>query len=81
MTSISVSALRGKLSEVLGRVRFAHERVLVSSHGKNVGAIVSIEDLNLLREIEDRGDILMGLRALETGTFTPLDEVEAELGL
>ena len=81
MTSISVSALRGKLSDVFGRVRFAHERVVVSCHGKNVGAIVSIEDLDLLREIEDRGDILMGLRALETGTFTPLDEVEAELGL
>jgi len=62
-------------------VRFAHERVLVSSHGKNVGAIVSIEDLDLLREIEDRVDIMAGLRALETGTFTPLGEVEAELGL
>ena len=64
MTKIGVSDARDHLSEVVDRARYTHERVVLTKRGKDVGAIVSIEDLKLLEILEDQLDIDMARKAL-----------------
>ena len=64
MTKIGVSDARDHLSEVVDRARYTHERVVLTKRGKDVGAIVSIEDLKLLEMLEDQIDIDMARKAL-----------------
>ena len=64
MIKIGVSDARDHLSEVVDRARYTHERVVLTKRGKEVGAIVSIEDLKLLEMLEDQIDIDMARKAL-----------------
>jgi len=82
-TKISISDARDHLSEVVDRARYAHERVVLTKRGKDVCAIVSIEDLKLLEALEDQLDIDMARQALaEAGEETiPLQRLIEKLGL
>jgi len=53
MTVISVSELKNTLSEALNRVAFDRERIIVASRGRPKAAVISIEDLRRLEELED----------------------------
>lgn len=83
MTKIGVSDARDHLSEVVDRARYTHERVVLTKRGKDVGAIVSIEDLKLLEMLEDQLDIDMARKALaEAGEERiPLQSLREKLGL
>ena len=64
MPSASVSEIRENFAEIAGRVQFAHERIALVKHGKTVGALVPVEDAEMLEAIEDRLDVLDALDAL-----------------
>ena len=64
MPSASVSDVRENFAEIVGRVQFAHERIALVKHGKTVGALVPVEDAEMLEAIEDRLDVLDALDAL-----------------
>lgn len=50
MTRMSASEAKDGFAETLNRVAYSNERVLVERHGKDVAAIISIEDLRLFPE-------------------------------
>jgi prevent-host-death family protein len=52
METVSVVEARRMLSELLGRVAYARERVVVERKGKPMAALVSIEDLRRLEALE-----------------------------
>ena len=82
MTSIGVTRLRDSIPEVVERVRHDGERIIVERHGKPVLAIVSVDDLALLRKLEDLEDALEADEAeAEPGPDIPLDEMKRRLGL
>ncbi len=83
MTKIGVSDARDRLSEVVDRARYTHERVVLTKRGKDVGAIVSIEDLKLLEALEDQLDVDMARRAIaEAGEERiPYQSLREKLGL
>ena len=83
MTKIAVSDARDHLSEVVGRARYTHERFVLTKRGKDVGAIVSIEDLKLLEALEDQIDIDMARQAIaEAGEERiPYQSLREKLGL
>lgn len=64
MTSASLSEVRENFAEIAGRVQFAHERIALTKHGKTIGALVPVEDAELLEAIEDRLDVLDALDAM-----------------
>jgi prevent-host-death family protein len=56
MTRLSTSQLREELSEALNRVAYKGERIVLRRHGKDVAALVPMDDLARLEEMEDRAD-------------------------
>ncbi len=63
MSRIGVTRLRSALSGVVNRVQYGRERVVLEREGKPVVALVSVEDLELLQELEGRLDDLDADRA------------------
>lgn len=56
-TNIPFSDARSDLTQIVNHVAFAHERFVLTRNGKEIAAIISIEDLNLLEELEDSMDL------------------------
>ncbi len=83
MTKIGVSEARDHLSEVVDRARYTQERVVLTKRGREVGAIISMDDLKLLEMLEDQLDIKAARQALEEsqGERVSYDEVRKKLGL
>jgi prevent-host-death family protein len=87
MTRLNVSKAREEFPEVVNRAAYGKERIIVSRRGKDLAAVVPIEDLRLLerlfREEMDRLDLEDARAALkeaeEKGTL-PLRELMRELG-
>ena len=84
--TFSTVQARDQFSEVLNRAAFGKERVVLTRRGKPLVAIVPIEDLALLEELEDQQDaedFRIALAAWEAGdqTTIPLDQVVRELGI
>ena len=82
--AISTVKAREQLSTVINRAAFGKERVVLTRRGKEVAAVVPIEDVKLLEELEDRIDLEEARAALaETkskGTI-PWEKIKADLGL
>ncbi len=80
LSAVSLGDLRKDLGEVVNRATFAGERTAVTRHGKTVAAIVSLEDLELLNELERRADLeaLRQARREDEGTRIPFDDFLTE---
>lgn len=82
MERINASQAREDLADLLNRVAYAGERVVLHRRGKNVAALVSMEDLEMLEAMEERQDNLAADAALaEGGQPLPWERVKADLGL
>lgn len=81
MTRLATSAVRDSLGDTLNRVAYRGERILLERHGKAVAALVSVEDLALLEDLEDRADLEEARRALKDPTRIPYEEVRRKAGL
>ncbi len=57
MIDLSIGDARERLSELVNRVAYGHERIMLSRHGKNIAVVIPLEDLILLEEIEDQFDL------------------------
>lgn len=78
---ISVTKVKENLSEIMGEVRYGHKRIKLTSNGKNIGAIIPLEDLELLEAIEDKIDIELAEKAEKDGPYYSLDQILEENGL
>jgi prevent-host-death family protein len=61
---ITISKAREDFAETLNRVAYRGERIILHRREKDVVAIIPIEDLALLEELEDRLDIEAAREAL-----------------
>jgi prevent-host-death family protein len=87
MTRLNVSRAREEFPDVINRAAYGNERTILSRRGKDLAAVIPIDDLRLLerlaQEEADRQDIADARAALkeakEKGTV-PLRELIRELG-
>jgi prevent-host-death family protein len=84
MTHIAASKVRRDLSDTLNRVAYGRQRVVLERRGKEIAAVIPIEDLRLLEALEDRIDLADARAALaeakKKGTKS-LDAIMKELSL
>ena len=83
MSKIAVIDARKDLAEILNRAAYGKERVVLTRRGKDVAAIVPMDDLAILEAIEDHMDLAESEKILERvkrdseETFS-LEEVKAK---
>jgi len=84
MAAVSTVAARNEFSTVLNRAAFGKERVILARRGKAIAAIVPMDDVMLLRALEDRADLADAIaaerEALEKGSIS-LADLKRDLAL
>lgn len=84
VTKLTVGQVRDQFSDTLNQVAYRGDRIIIERRGKDVAAVVPIEDLELLQLLEDRIDLEAARNALAEvaadGTVS-WDEMKEELGL
>jgi prevent-host-death family protein len=70
---ISISKARDSLADLVNRVAYGHERILLGRRGKTLAALISADDLELLEQLEDASD----LRAAQAALAAPENRAEA----
>jgi prevent-host-death family protein len=84
VTAISVADARSDLADLLNRVAYGKERLVITRHGRELAALVPIEDLQLatrLRRFVSRKDVARALAELDAGKTAPWEQLRKELGL
>ena len=75
---------RDGFADAINRAAFGRERVLLRRRGRAVAAVVPIEDLRFLEDLEDRIDLVEAKAALAQANkkgAQSLDAILKELGL
>lgn len=84
MERISTAEARRNMADVVNRAAYGGERFVVTRHGRELAAIVPLDDANLLervrRFLEDR-EWEAALREVTEAGTVPWEEARRELGL
>jgi prevent-host-death family protein len=78
---MKVVDIRNNLADAINRVAYAGERIILERRGKGVAALVSLQDVALLEELENQADIRAAKRALKEKGRVPLAKIKTRLGM
>mgnify|MGYP001421899452 CR=1 FL=1 len=78
---ITATVIRDDLADVVNRVAFGTERIVLERRGKDVAAMVSTDDLAPLDKLENKIDQDAVRKALGERGSIPWEKVKADLGL
>jgi prevent-host-death family protein len=82
--TVTTVAARAQFSEIVNRAAFGKERVALTRRGKEIVAVVPIEDMKLLEALEDKIDLEEARAALaeakKKGTIS-WEKLKSELGI
>jgi len=84
MSDMSTADVRRNLAELVNRVAYGKERVVLTRHGKRLCALVPIEDLSFLdklRAAATRNDVDNALAEMAEGGSVAWSDLKRELGL
>lgn len=84
IAAVTVAEARSGLAELLNRVAYGKERLVITRHGREIAAIVPVEDLQLanrLRRFVTRKDVARALADVDTGKSASWEKLREELGL
>jgi prevent-host-death family protein len=80
MATLSISEAREHLSDLGNQVALRGERIVIERRGKDIFAMVPIEDLEILERIEDQIDLETIRKRSKEGTL-PLSKLRKAVGL
>lgn len=82
ITSVNTVDAKEEFTELINRVSHNKERILLIRRGKEIAAIVPVEDLTLLEQSQNKSDLLDAVEALKEartqGTIT-LEQLKKEM--
>jgi prevent-host-death family protein len=86
MTRLAAGKVRQEFAEIVNRVAYGRERVVVRRRGKDLAAMIPVEDLMLLEELEDQLDLEEAEKVLANAKARhekpiPWDKAKKKLGL
>lgn len=81
-TTISTADARKHFADLVNQVAYGKEPVILTRRGQEIAALVSMDELKLLEQIEDHIDIEDAKKALaDPGDNIPAQDVWKLLGL
>lgn len=84
MGQVNTVDARAQFSEIINRAAFGKERIILTRRGKEIVAVVPIEDVKLLEALEDKIDLEEARAALaeskKKGTVS-WDKIKKDLGI
>ena len=80
-TRETAAKARQLFSDIINRAAFGKERVVIERRGKRLAAVVPVEDLDLLEQMEDRIDLEDARRRMKEKGSIPWTKVRKELGI
>ena len=81
-TTISTADARKHFADIVNKVAYGNEPIVLTRRGQEVAALVSMDEFELLQQIEDHIDIEDAKKALaEPGKNIPANDVWKKLGL
>jgi prevent-host-death family protein len=82
LNKITTADARKKFSNIINRVAFGNEAFVLTRRGEPIAALVSMKELKLLQELEDKIDIEDAWKAKDDpGDPIPWEELKKELDL
>ena len=82
-TSMNTAEAKEQFTDLVNRVAHNKERIILTRRGKDIAAIIPLEDLALLTESQDKRDLREATEALKearsAGTIT-LEKLKEEIG-
>lgn len=80
LNKITTADARKKFSNIINRVAFGDESFVLTRRGEPMAALISMRELKLLQEMEDKIDIDDAWKAKnEPGEPVPWEELKKEL--
>ena len=80
--SVSTAEARKKFADIVNQVAYGKEPIVLTRRGQGIAALISMEELELLQQIEDHLDIEDAKKALaDPGENIPAKEFWKQLGL
>ena len=80
-TKETAARARRSFSDIVNRAAYGKERVVIERRGKRLAAVVPLEDLDLLEDLENRVDLEDARRRLKEKGSTAWAKVKRDLGL
>lgn len=82
MVRRAASSVREDFAETINQVAYHGDRIVLHRRGRDLVALVPMDDFALLEALEDKIDVLGAKKALkERGRNISLKKLKAELGL
>ena len=88
MRRLNISEVRSDFAETINQVSYGKERLIVERRGKDLAAIIPVEDLKLLERLIEEEEDRLDLEEVEkiladprNKKAIPLEKVRKELGL
>ena len=79
---VSARNVRAELAEAINRAVSGGERTVIRRNGKEVAAVVSVEDLRTLEALEDRLDLEDARQIMKKpGRLIPWEKIKSDLRL
>ena len=84
MNTVTITQARNELSNVVNRAFFVNERTIIARKGENVRAVISVEDFELLQNMDEIEDMMLAEMAdeamEESGENISLEEMKKHFG-
>jgi prevent-host-death family protein len=81
MMEVGVHEIRANLADLINRVAYGGERIILERRSKPMLALVSMEDLALIEELENRSDVRAALKARKEKGGVTLEQYRKKHGL
>ena len=84
MPKTAASDARNNFADIINRAAYMGERTVIRRRGRDLAAIVPVEDLKILEELEDASDRIAARKALadvKKHGAIPWETVKTRLGL
>lgn len=82
-TSINTADAKEEFTEIVNRVAHNNERIILTRRDKEIAALIPIEDLKFLEELQNKSDLEEAAAALKEARskgIISLEELKAEIG-